>query len=84
MCGLCNKPIEPARQDIGLTLCFSCASTHVTKVKGDMNYAHKTAPTLMVMSNETFRNYRKYVPYGKYTGRGSGTHKMSQPVTSLK
>ena len=83
-CTICSNPIEPARLELSLELCYKCATRHVTKVKGDMNYAHKTAPTLMVMSNETFRNYRKYVPYGKYTGRGSGTHKMSQPVTSLK
>ena len=84
MCGLCNKPIEPARKQIGLTICFSCANKTVKKVKGHMNYAHKTAPSLMVMSPEVHANYRRYVPYGKYTGRGSGTHKMTTQLTSLK
>lgn len=83
-CQLCHKPIEQARLDLGLKLCFSCASLVVTRVKGDMSYAHKTAPELMVMSQEQHANYRRYVPYGKYTGRGSGTHKMSKPLTTLK
>lgn len=38
----------------------------------------------MIMSPETHANYRRYVPYGKYTGRGSGTHKMTAQLTSLK
>lgn len=83
-CFNCDNSIEPARVELGLSLCFHCASSCIKKVKGDMNYAHKTAPTLMVMSSETFQNYRRYVPYGKNTGRGSGTHKMSKPLTSLK
>lgn len=84
MCGLCNSVIESARLELGLTLCFSCASKTVTKVKGDMNYAHKTAPTLMIMSAAEHSNYRRYVPYGKYTGRGSGTHRMSRPTVKLQ
>lgn len=83
-CTICHKQIEPARVELNLTICYSCAERTVTKVKGDMNYQHKTAPTLMVMSQQEHANYRRYVPYGKYTGRGSGTHRMSQPITSLK
>lgn len=84
LCILCRKPIELARLDLELNICFSCAERTVQRVKGDMNYQHKTAPTLMIMSPAEHANYRRYVPYGKYTGRGSGTHKMSAPVTSLK
>lgn len=84
MCSLCNNVIESARLELGLKLCFNCASKTVTRVKGDMNYAHKTAPTLMVMSEAEHSNYRRYVPYGKYTGRGSGTHRMSQSLTKLQ
>jgi hypothetical protein len=80
----CGKPIETERVELGFIICYSCAERTVTRVKGDMNYAHKTAPSLMVMSGETFQNYRRYVPYGKYTGRGSGTHKMSRPTTKLQ
>jgi len=83
-CSLCSQPIQLERVELNLTLCFNCASNHVRKVKGDMNYAHKTAPTLMVMSADLHANYRRYVPYGKYTGRGSGTHKMARPLTTLK
>lgn len=83
-CTICKLAVEPARLDLGLRICYSCASKTVKKVKGDMNYAHKTAPSLMVMSPETHANYRRYVPYGKYTGRGSGTHKMTTQLTSLK
>lgn len=83
-CSICSNPVEQARLDLGLTICFSCASKTVAKYKGDMNYSHKTAPTLMVMSKDVHATYRRYVPYGKYTGRGSGTHKMSKPVVSLK
>lgn len=85
LCPICStRPIEPARLEIGLDRCFACAERTVTKYRGDMNYQHKTAPELMVMSAETFRDYRRYVPYGKNTGRGSGTHRMSRPVISLK
>ena len=83
-CSICNNPIEQPRLELSLTTCFACAQRTVKRYKGDMNYAHKTAPTLMVMSAETFSDYRRYVPYGKYTGRGSGTHAMSRPVTTLK
>jgi len=84
ICSICHKAIEPIRAKIGLEICISCASKHVKKYKGDMNYSSKTAPTLMVMSAENFQNYRRYVPYGKYTGRGSGTHKMTTQLVSLK
>ena len=84
LCDTCRLAVEPARVALGLRRCFKCADKTIKKVKGDMNYAHKTAPTLMVMSSEEHANYRRYVPYGKYTGRGSGTHKMSKPMTTLK
>ena len=83
-CTICHNNIHPERIAAGYTICIQCAERTVRKYKGDMNYAHKTAPTLMVMSAETHANYRRYVPYGKYTGRGSGTHKMSKPLTTLK
>lgn len=84
LCFNCNSPIEEARRELSLNTCFSCASSLVKPYKGDMNYQHKTAPTLMLMSANEHANYRRYVPYGKYTGRGSGTHKMSAPLTTLK
>ena len=83
-CSLCHNDIHPKRAAIGKRTCLSCAERTVQKYKGDMNYQHKTAPSLMVMSAETHAQYRRYVPYGKYTGRGSGTHKMTTQLTSLK
>jgi DNA-directed RNA polymerase subunit RPC12/RpoP len=82
-CTICSRIVEEARVEYGLKICYSCASRTVTKMRGDMNYAHKTAPTLMVMSQDTFKDYRRYVPYGRYTGRGSGVHAMSRPVAKL-
>ena len=55
----------------------------VKKYKGDMNYAHKTSPTIMIMSEETFTDYRRYVPYSRHSGRGSGVHAMSRPTVKL-
>ena len=80
----CGKEIETARVELGLKLCFTCADKTVKRVRGDMNYQHKTAPVLMVMTAETHAEYRRYVPYGRHTGRGSGVHKMSRPSVSLK
>ena len=83
-CQICHREVEPARVELNLNICYKCATKTVHKVKGDMNYQHKTAPTLMVMTPETHAEYRRYVPYGKYTGRGSGVHKVSKPITTLK
>jgi len=83
-CSHCSKLIETARRNLLLSTCYSCAERTVKKYKGDMNYQHKTAPTLMVMSSKEHANYRRYVPYGKNTGRGSGTHRMTTQLTSPK
>ena len=69
---------------LGYKTCVACAELRTKRYKGDMNYAHKTAPTLMIMSAEEHSNYRRYVPYGKHTGRGSGTHRMSRPTVKLQ
>jgi hypothetical protein len=52
----------------------------VKKVKGRMIYEHKTAPTIEVMSEETFNDSRKYTPN---FGMGSGVHVVSKPNSSL-
>lgn len=82
-CTYCNKLIPLERRQLQLNSCLPCAEKHVTRYKGDMNYQHKTAPTLMLMSAQLHAKYRQYVPYGKLTGRGSGTHKMSRPSVKL-
>jgi len=79
-CIYCNTLIPSERRLLQLSSCLPCAEKHVKPYKGDMNYQHKTAPTLMLMSPKLHATYRQYVPYGKLTGRGSGTHKMSRPT----
>ena len=74
--------IDEARLSIGMTTCMNCARS-VKKYRGDMNYGHKTGATIMIMNEETFSDYRQYVPYGRYTGRGSGVHAMSRPTAKL-
>lgn len=71
----CGKEIEVPRQELNLENCFNCAQ-NVPKKKGAMIWGHKTAPELQVLSVESHNNYKKYNPYGKNTGRGSGTHRM--------
>ena len=83
-CSKCPNEIEPARVELNLKICFKCAEKTVQKYKGDNIFTHKTGSVIQVMSAETHSNYRRYVPYGKNTGRGSGVHKVSRPVTSLK
>ena len=82
-CTTCFRMVEEGRVEIGLKICLSCAAKTVKPYKGDMNYQHKTAPTIMIMLQETFSDYRRYVPYGRYSGRGSGVHAMSRPTVKL-
>jgi len=41
-----------------------------------MVFGHKTAGAIQILSQETFKEWKKYNPYGRYTGRGSGVHRM--------
>jgi len=43
-----------------------------------MCFDHKTGGTLQVVSPDNFSEYRRYNPYGRYTGRGSGIHRVSK------
>lgn len=81
-CANCFRMVPEERLNIGMTTCMTCAQS-VKRYRGDMNYAHKTAPTIMIMSEETFSDYRRYVPYSRYSGRGSGVHAMSRPTAKL-
>jgi hypothetical protein len=78
----CGRDIEYERAQAGLDRCMACAQ-RVQRVKGYMSYGHKTAPNVQVVSPEEFQTYRKYQPYGKYTGQGSGVHAMSRPIVKL-
>lgn len=79
-CINCYKPVSAARVDAGYNYCMSCAE-HVPKVKGVMVWGHKTAGEMQVVSPDQFNEHRKYSPYGKNTGMGSGVHRVTQSVT---
>lgn len=69
-----NNQVEEARLEIGLDTCLECAKK-VSKVKGYMSFQHKTAPVVQIVHD--WKNYSKYAPHGRNTGRGSGVHRMS-------
>ncbi len=81
-CSGCNYNIEPARLEAlpETTVCIGCARKgHNQKsIKGIMCFDHKTGGTLQVVSPDNFSEYRRYNPYGRYTGRGSGIHRVSK------
>jgi len=76
-CIHCFKPVMPARIEAGYNYCMACAQ-HVPKVKGVMCFGHKTAGEMQVVTPEQFSEHRKYNPYGRNTGRGSGLHRVMQ------
>ena len=82
----CNNVVEAERLQVlpDTCICAACArQVNVPKNKGYMSYGHKTAGEVQVVSPEGFADYRKYQPYGRYTGRGSGVHAMSRPTVKL-
>lgn len=76
-CIYCCNNVSEARRDAGYNYCRACAE-HVPKVRGVMCYGHKTAGEMQVVSPEQFAEHRKYNPYGRNTGRGSGLHRVLQ------
>jgi len=83
-CKYCINLVEEGRQEIGLDVCRACAFKGIGQAtrKGVMIYSHKTAGEIQVISKESFGNYRKYNPYGKNTGRGSGLHRVSRTTVT--
>lgn len=80
----CGKPIEPERLEFNLRSCFRCASAQPqSKPKGIMLYGHKTAGEIQIVSPEAYDDYRKYNPCGRYTGRGSGIHRVTRATSSI-
>ena len=84
-CKCCNNPIEEGRYELGLDVCKVCAFRGVGQIsrKGIMIYSHKTAGEIQVVSKESFNDYRRYNPYGKNTGRGSGLHRVTKTTSSI-
>jgi len=78
---ICGNPIEQPRADLGLSSCLSCAQVaqkYWQKPKGVMCFGHKTGGELQIVSQAQFAEHRRLNPYGKYTGRGSGVHRVSR------
>ena len=66
-CNTCTNDVEQPRVEFGLKTCKACAfnGRDVARYEGVMNWSHKTAPTIQVMSSECFDEQKKYyVPNG--------------------
>jgi len=84
-CNICKGEVEQARIEIlNSNFCSKCAPK-IKQVarKGIMVYGHKTAGTVQIVSEENFSDYRKYAPYGRNTGRGSGIHRVTKTTSSI-
>lgn len=80
-CNCCNNEIHPERAKLGYEVCIACASQGVAqppKAMGVMVYGHKTAGEMQLVTEDQFKDHRKYNPYGRNTGRGSGVHRVMQ------
>lgn len=81
-CIFCKNPFHEERVKLGFNYCVTCAGKRpVAAYKGIMVFGHKTAGTMQVVSPENFSDYRKYNPYGRYTGRGSGIHRVTKTTS---
>jgi hypothetical protein len=86
ICG-CGGAVEMERVALlNSRICASCAQQtqkNWQKPKGVMLYGHKTGAEIQVLSKEQFANYRKYNPYGRHTGRGSGLHRITRTTSCM-
>lgn len=86
ICG-CGGAVEPERVSLlNSRICSSCAQQtqkNWQKPKGVMVWEGKTAPTIQILSTEQFSNHRKYNPFGRHTGRGSGLHRMTKTTSCM-
>lgn len=83
-CIFCKNPFHEERAALGFNYCVTCAGKRpVAAYKGIMVFGHKTAGTMQVVSPENFADYRKYNPYGRHTGRGSGIHRVTKTTSCM-
>lgn len=87
-CCTCQNIIEQERLEALPTtkVCSCCAHRGLmqpAKVYGAMIYDHKTAGRIQLLSGEEFADHRRYNPYGRYTGRGSGVHRVSRSTSHI-
>ena len=81
ICVNCNSLIESERLEVlpSTRVCSCCAKQGIDqkpKLRGVMVFGHKTAGAIQVLSEDAHKEWKKYNPYGRYTGRGSGVHRM--------
>ena len=59
-CQCCFGEIHPIRVEYGYRTCVRCSSNGAgqSKYRGAMVYAHKTAGELLIMSEETFADFK--------------------------
>lgn len=77
----CGSIIPEERIALGYINCIVCSEKQYVKPKGIMHFDHKTGAQIEIVSPEQFSIHRKYNPYGRYTGRGSGLHRVTKPTS---
>lgn len=86
ICG-CGGAVEPERVSLlSSRICSSCAQQtqkNWQKPKGVMIYGHKTGAEIQVLTPDQFTNHRKYNPFGRNTGRGSGLHRVTRTTSCM-
>lgn len=86
ICG-CGSIVEQERVELlNSCICSLCAKQtqkNWQKPKGVMVWGHKTAAEIQILSPEQFANHRKYNPYGRNTGRGSGLHRVTKTTSCM-
>jgi hypothetical protein len=80
-CLSCKLSIETERLEVlpETKVCSCCAKRGMDqkpKPKGVMVFGHKTAGAIQIISEDAHKEWKRYNPYGRYTGRGSGVHRM--------
>jgi hypothetical protein len=84
----CGKFIEAYRVNVLKSdKCSACAQRLAAmgmgtkKVRGAMIFENKTAPTIHIMSEDTYKEVWK--PMNPRFGRGSAVHMISKPTASV-
>jgi hypothetical protein len=85
-CATCTFPIELERLEVLPTtlVCSSCArqgAQQKSRPRGVMTFDHKTGGTIQIISEDAHKEWKRYNPYGKNTGRGSGVHRMTRSTS---
>lgn len=85
-CVSCSFTIDPERLDAipGTLVCGPCARQGVqqkSRPRGVMTFDHKTGGTIQIISEAAHKDWQRYNPYGKNTGRGSGVHRMTRSTS---